>query len=79
MMHNYFDMTRELKANRIAYDYWHDRIHERVGRKTAALGSTTKNDRRPKQLLTQRLRSKMNGKPNSSLQPNHLTHSAASG
>ncbi len=30
LMNNYFDMTRELKANRIAYNYWHDRIHERV-------------------------------------------------
>ena len=29
-MNNYFDMTRELKANRIAYDYWKERIHERV-------------------------------------------------
>ena len=29
-MNNYFDMTRELKANRIAYDYWKNRIHERV-------------------------------------------------
>ena len=30
LMNNYFDMTRELKANRIAYDYWKDRIHDRV-------------------------------------------------
>ena len=29
-MNNYFDMTRELKANRIAYDYWKDRVRERV-------------------------------------------------
>lgn len=29
-MNNYFDMTRELKANRIAYDYWRRRVHERV-------------------------------------------------
>ena len=29
-MNNYFDMTRELKANRIAYDYWRDRVRERV-------------------------------------------------
>ena len=29
-MNNYFDMTRELKANRIAYDYWVDRVRERV-------------------------------------------------
>lgn len=30
LMNNYFDMTRELKANRIAYDYWRDRVRERV-------------------------------------------------
>ena len=29
-MNNYFDMTRELKANRIAYDYWKKRVRERV-------------------------------------------------
>lgn len=29
-MNNYKDMTRELKANRIAYDYWKAKIHERV-------------------------------------------------
>lgn len=29
-MNNYFDMTRELKANRIAYEYWKERVRERV-------------------------------------------------
>lgn len=29
-MNNYFDMTRDLKANRIAYDYWRDRVRERI-------------------------------------------------
>ena len=29
-MNNYFDMTRVLKANRIAYNYWRDRVRERV-------------------------------------------------
>lgn len=30
LMNNYFDMTRELKANRIAYNYWRDRVRERI-------------------------------------------------
>lgn len=29
-MNNYYDMTRELKANRIAYDYWRSKVHEKV-------------------------------------------------
>ena len=29
-MHNYYDMTRELKANRIAYEYWKRRVRERI-------------------------------------------------
>lgn len=29
-MHNYYDMTREAKANRIAYEYWKRRVRERV-------------------------------------------------
>lgn len=30
MMNNYYDMTREKRANRVAYEYWKRRIRERV-------------------------------------------------
>lgn len=30
LMNNTKDLTRDFKANRIGYDYWRDRIHERV-------------------------------------------------
>lgn len=29
-MNNYFDMTRDVKANRIAYDFWRSKIHARI-------------------------------------------------
>jgi len=29
-MNNYFDMTREMKANREAYNFWRDKVRERV-------------------------------------------------
>ncbi|EXJ75669.1 uncharacterized protein A1O5_00176 [Cladophialophora psammophila CBS 110553] len=30
LMNNYYDMTRELKANREAYNFWRDKVRERV-------------------------------------------------
>lgn len=30
LMNNYYDMNRELKANREAYNYWRDHVRERI-------------------------------------------------
>ncbi len=30
MMNNYYDMTRDEKANQEAYNFWRDRVRERV-------------------------------------------------
>lgn len=36
MMNNHYDMTRNPKANQLAYDFWRDRVRERVKDKKKA-------------------------------------------